>query len=109
MIRKLLMAALAAMIPASAFAVYNTNGGFIVTAVATYTDTDSIYINVSSPPAHSACNNSYFVVSGSIPLERRKAILAQLLIARTTRETINFGYDATGDCAESYIRVHRIG
>jgi hypothetical protein len=109
MVRKWIIGVLAAVIPAAAFPIYNTNGGFVVTAVATYTDTDSIYVNVSSPPAHSACNNSYFVVSGAIPADRRKAILARLLLAKATGESVNFGYDGTGDCAEGYIRVHRVG
>lgn len=109
MVRKLLLAAAAALVPVAAFAVYNANGGFVVTAVATYADTDSIYINVTAPPAHSGCSNAYFVISGAVPLERRKAMLAQLLLAKTTKEAVNFGYDATGDCAEGYIRVHRIG
>lgn len=108
MVRKILVLALAVLIPAGAQAVYNANGGFVVTGVATYVETDSLYITVSSPPTHNACNSSFFVISGTTP-DRRKALLARLLLAKATGETVNFGYDATGDCAEGYIRVHRVG
>lgn len=109
MVRKLLIAALAALVPASAFAVYNANGGYVLTGVLTYTDTDSIYITVSAPPAHNGCNNAFFVIPATTPVDRRKILLARLLLAKATNETINIGYDATGDCADGYIHVHRIG
>jgi hypothetical protein len=109
MARKLLIGVLASLISSAALAVYNANGGFLVTGVLTYTDTDSIYIQVSSPPAHPACNNTFFIISGAIPADRRKTLLARLLLAKATSESVNFGYDATGDCAEGYIRLHRIG
>ena len=109
MVRKLLLAAAAAMIPVAAFATYNANGGFAITGVLTYTETDSIYIQVSAPPSHGGCSNSFFVIPATTPVERRKILLARLLLAKATTETINIGYDGTGDCADGYIRVHRIG
>ena len=109
MVRKLLIAVFAALVPAAAFAEYNANGSFAITGVLTYTETDSIYISVSAPPAHSGCNNSFFVIPATTPVERRKNLLARLLLAKVTNETINLGYDATGDCADGHIRVHRIG
>jgi hypothetical protein len=36
-------------------------------------------------------------------------MLARLLLAKASGEVLNLGYDATGDCAEGYIRVHRVG
>ena len=109
MIRKICLAVLAAMVPAAAFATYNANGGFLITGVLTYAETDSLYILVSAPPAHSGCSNAHFVISGAVPADRRKAMLARLLLAKATGEALNLGYDATGDCAEGYIRVHRVG
>lgn len=109
MVRNILIAAFAAFVPAAGFAYYNTNGSFVVASVATYTETDSIYVSVTAPPAHAACNNSFFVIPGATPVERRKALLARLLVAKSTGETLNFGYDATGDCAEGYVRLHRVG
>jgi hypothetical protein len=109
MVRKLLIATLAAFVPAAAFAVYNANGGFIITGVLTYTETDSIYIQVSAPPAHSGCSNTFFVIPSTTLVDRRKILLARLLLAKATNEALNIGYDATGDCADGYIRVHRLG
>lgn len=109
MVRKLLIGTLAALAPMAAHAVYNANGGFVIAAVLTYADTDSIYVQVTAPPAHSGCTNAYFVISGAIPAERRKAMLARLLLAKATEEVMNLGYDGTGDCAEGYIRIHRVG
>jgi hypothetical protein len=109
MVRKLLTGALAALVPAAAFAVYNTNGGFLITGVLTYTDTDSIYIMVSTPPAHSGCSNAFFVIPSTTPVDRRKILIARLLLAKATNESVNIGYDGTGDCADGYIHVHRIG
>jgi hypothetical protein len=107
--RGLFLGALAAMVPVSAFAVYNANGQFVIAGVLTYADTDAIYIVVAAPPSHSGCANTHFVIAGAIPADRRKAMLARLLLAKATGEVLNLGYDATGDCAEGYIRVHRVG
>lgn len=109
MVRKLLIAMLAGLFPAAAFATYNANGGFAITGILTYTETDAIYITVSSPPAHSGCNNSFFVIPSTTTTDRRKILMARLMLAKAANETINFGYDGTGDCADGYIRVHRIG
>lgn len=109
MVRKLLIGTLAALAPVAAFAAYNANGGFVISGVLTYAETDSIYVLVAAPPAHSGCSNAHFVISGAIPADRRKAMLARLLLAKATGEVLNLGYDGTGDCAEGYIRVHRVG
>lgn len=109
MVRKLLIAMLAALVPTAAFATYNANGGFSITGVLTYTETDSIYIMVSAPPAHSGCSNAFFVIPSTTTPDRRKILVARLLLAKATNETVNLGYDGTGDCADGYIRVHRIG
>lgn len=109
MVRKLLVAVATALIPVVASATYNANALFAVTGVLTYTETDAIYIMVSAPPSHGGCNNSFFVIPETTPVERRKNLLARLLLAKATNESLNIGYDATGDCADGYIRVHRIG
>ena len=89
---------------------YNANMSGVVAWVATYADGDSIYFALSNQPSsHPGCSPHYFVITAAVPADRRKAMLTNLLIARTTREAINIGYDNTGDCAEGYIRVHRVG
>ena len=109
MVRKLLLGALAALVSVVAFANYNANGVFLITGVLTYTEIDSIYITVSAPPAHSGCNNSFFVIPSTTPADRRKILVARLLLAKAADESLTIGYDGTGDCAEGYIRVHRLG
>jgi hypothetical protein len=76
----------------------------------TYADVDYIYVQLNTQPStHPSCNPGYFVISGSVPAERRKAMFAQLMVAKVAGDPINLGYDNTGDCADGYIRVHRVG
>ena len=96
------------MQPASA--VYNANMTGIVTWVATYTEGDFIYFQLSNQPTtHPQCNPTYFVITEDVPQNRRNQLFAQLLTAKETREPINIGYDNAADCAHGYIRVHRVG
>ena len=110
MVRKLLPAAIAAFMSASALATYNANGSFVITGVLTYPESDTIYLQVSAPPTHPVCSNAFFALGGSIPAERRKIIMARVLLAKATGEVVNIGYDATGGCIDGgYIQVHRVG
>jgi hypothetical protein len=94
----------------NANAVYNANTTGVVTAVWTYTENDSIYFQLSNQPAtHPSCEAWAFVIPGDVSLDRRKALLARLMMAKVTGETINIGYDNTGDCADGRIRAHRVG
>jgi hypothetical protein len=94
----------------STFATYNANMSGVVTDVLTYTDADYVFFRLDNQPAsHPACNPNFFVLSASLPAERRKQILVRLLVAKTSGESINVGYDNTGDCTDGYIHVHRVG
>lgn len=89
-------------------AAYNSNISGVITAVTTYTDVDDIYFTMSTQPStHASCNPSYFVISSDVPLERRKQLLATLLAAKASGDSILVGYDGVGSCAYGYIRVHR--
>ncbi len=108
--RNLALGFLLLVVSSTSNAVYNANTGGVVAWVATYADIDSIYFALNNQPSsHPSCSPNYFVIPATVPADRRKAMLTSLLIARTTGEAINIGYDATGDCAEGYIRVHRVG
>lgn len=110
MFRKIILATMCALVSATCFATLNANGEFIVTGVITSADSDEIVVTVSTPPTHPTCNAKFFAVSASLPADRRKAILARLLTAKLSGESVNFGYDATGECTEGgYIRLHRVG
>jgi hypothetical protein len=110
MLPKIVLAAMAALVPATSFATLNATGEFVVTGVITSTDSDEILVTVSAPPTHPTCNAKFFALSASLPADRRKAILARLLTAKLSGESITLGYDATGECTEGgYIRLHRVG
>src|SRR5688572_14925546 len=98
------------LLPVAARAAYNANMSGIPTTVATYADGDYIYIALSNQPAtHPRCNPSFFVITAAVPLANRQMMLAQLLAAKFAKEPVNIGYDSSGDCADGYIRVHRVG
>lgn len=101
----------ASLLSTHAFAIYNANLSGVITHVTTYADTDSIYIVLNNQPtSHTgSCNPVSFVIDSSVPLERRKMMLARALAAHATGETINIGFDSTGNCADGYIRAHRVG
>lgn len=108
--RRLALGFLLAVVSSSSNAVYNANMSGVVAWVATYAESDSIYFALTNQPSsHPGCASHYFVITGATTADRRKAMLSNLLIARTTREPITIGYDDTGDCAEGFIRVHRVG
>lgn len=107
---KVSVAAAALLASGNALSNYNANMGGVVVDVLTYADTDSIYFRLANQPAsHPACNAAYFALSASVPEARRNRLYARLLTAKTTGEPINIGYDDVGDCADGYIRAHRVG
>jgi hypothetical protein len=113
MIRKLWPSAFATamlLMSSSANAVYNANMSGIVVTLSTYTDGDYIYLQLNNQPsAHPSCNPAYFVITADTPADRRKSALALLMAAKFSGEPINLGYDNVGNCADGYIRVHRVG
>lgn len=95
---------------AQSFAVYNANLKGVLVEVNVYTDGDYIYLKLANQPSsHPTCNPNYFVISDSVPLERRQMLLSRALSAFASKENVNIGYDSLGDCVNGYMRVHRIG
>ena len=93
-----------------AFAAYNANMQGKLSDVMVYSDGDYIYLRLENQPdSHPQCNPSYFVIAATVPLERRKMMLARLMMAYASGEVVNLGYDSQGDCSHGYIRVHRVG
>ena len=89
---------------------YNANMSGVVSNVMLYTGGDYIYIQLNNQPSsHATCNPSYFVISEEVPAARRQMLLARLLTAHATKESVTIGYDNAGDCVHGYIRVHRVG
>jgi hypothetical protein len=90
---------------------YDANMSGTLVSVLTYTHTDSVYFRlVNQPGAHPFCNPNYFVIGPEVSGDRRKALLARLLTAYATGESVNVGYDSTSsDCSDGYIRPYRVG
>ena len=98
------------LIPISTLAAYNSNISGVLQGVYVYSDGDYIYFRFEDQPSsHPGCNPTYFVIHGSVPENRRNAMLSRLLTAYAMKESVNIGYDAQGDCSNGYIRVHRVG
>ncbi len=96
--------------PSSASAIYNANISGKVTAIWAYTEADHIYFKLDNQPtSHPVCNPNFFVIDAALPAPRMDRLFARALTAKTTGETINIGYDATTECQNGYIKVHRIG
>jgi len=89
---------------------YDANTIGVVTKVLTYTSNGRIYFAIDNQPtSHAQCNPTFFAVDSAIEADVRGQLLSRLLVAYATGEAVNIGYDSAGDCAHSYIRVHRIG
>jgi len=107
---RLLLASLLIVTGIPAYAGYDSNIQGVLTGVWNYDDRDSIYIHLNDQPAsHPVCNPTYFVIDASVPADRRHMMYSRLLLAYAAGETINIGYDGSGDCAEGSIRVKRVG
>jgi hypothetical protein len=88
----------------------NANMKDVIRDVMIYTGGDYIYFgleNQPSTPLH--VSQTIFVISETVPAERRSMVLSRLLTAYASKENVNIGYDAQGDCVHGYIRVHRVG
>ena len=63
----------------------------------------------NQPKSHPKCKSNYFVIPSSVPQNRREMLLSRLLTAYAMKEKVNIGYDNSVECANSYIKVHRVG
>lgn len=98
------------LISFTSLAAYNANMRGEIQGIYVYTDADHIYVILKNQPSnHHACNPNYFVIPASVPYERRQMLLSRLLTAYASKEVVNIGYDATGNCANGYIQIYRVG
>lgn len=94
----------------NAKAAYDANMSGQLEGFYVYTEADHIYLRLKNQPTnHAGCNPYFFVVPGTVPADRRKAIIARLSLAYALGESVNIGYAANGDCANGYIQVYRVG
>ena len=93
-----------------AVAEYNANISGQLEGVYVYDYADYVYFRLKNQPtAHPGCDPTYFVIPESVPADRRKAMLARLYLSYSMQDSVNIGYDAVGQCANGYLRVHRVG
>lgn len=108
MLRRLILICYFAAAPA--MAQYNSNMQGELEGVYVYTDGDYIYFRLKNQPdSHPACNPFFFVISETVPYERRTMLLSRLLAAYSTKEIVNIGFDGQGACVHGYIQAHRVG
>jgi len=108
---KIVLAILLTTLTLPAFAGYNANFRGTISAVLTYPGSTLILIRVSNQPtSHPECTSfDYLAIDPAISNESRQLVMSRLLLAFTTGENINIGYDKSGDCIGGRIRVHRVG
>lgn len=80
-----------------------------ITGVKTYTYTPMILFTVEIPPSLSCQNGKIFELPASLPDNVRQSVLSRLLLAYSTGEAINIGYDAQTCSPNGYIWVGRVG
>lgn len=105
----LLLALIMTGSPIHAANTYNTNTAHRITHVLTYTYDATILFHAENMPAIPGCAGNYFVIPNDASLDTRHQILSRLLIAYSTREIINIGYDGVTCGPGGYIMVHRVG
>lgn len=103
----LISAALAS--PSSAANQYNANSVHRVTDVLTYTYDTTILFRVDNMPAIPGCRGDLLIIPGDANMDSRHQILSRLLLAHSTKETLNIGYDGITCGPGGYIMVYRVG
>jgi hypothetical protein len=93
------------------FAGYDANFSGKITNVLTYTGSTQVLIRVEGQPtSHPTCTRlDYLAIAPDISAESRNLVMSRILSAYVTGEKVNIGYDKTGGCVSSRIRVHRVG
>ena len=106
----LLLCSLAVLGATPAWSVYDTNLLGVVTEVLAYTDHNIILVRLDNQPSsHPTCNPSYFALEHTADTTRVDRIYARLLLALSSGQPTKIGYDSQGNCANGWIRMHRVG
>lgn len=95
----------------SATAGYNANFKGKVTHVLTYTYSTQILVKVEGQPTtHPECSNlDYLIIDPATSDQIREIVLSRLLVAYTTGEEVNIGYDKDSSCVNGRIKIFRVG
>jgi hypothetical protein len=90
-------------------AYYNANIQGVITSVRVYDDGMVLVTLDNQPTSHPVCNPSYFATDATLDPDIRAMLLSRALVAKSSGETVQIGYDNAGNCANGYIRIHEIG
>lgn len=90
-------------------AAYTSNIQGVVSNVRVYDDGRVLIRLENQPAAHPVCRPDYFAIDSTLDPDIRAMLLSRVLVAKTSNETVNIGFDGQGDCAHSFLRVHEIG
>ena len=97
------------VVPMAAHAYYNANIQGKIDAIRVY-DTGAVLLHLDvQPSTHPMCNPGYFAVDAALDASIRAELLSRALVAKSSGETINIGYDNQANCANGWIRIHEIG
>lgn len=109
---KLLLLLLA--LPFFASAHYTANFSGQVTGVLTYPGSTLILVSIKGmPTSHPKCTKmGLMAIDPSISSESRQLVMSRLLLAYSTKEPVNIGYDKDSNsdsCVSEYMKIHRVG
>lgn len=91
------------------YAGYNANMSGEVSHVMTYSSGLVLFRLSNQPDSHPECKASYFAIATDVNSEAVQRMYSRLLIAFTTKQKVNIGFDNLSSCGNGYIRVHRVG
>lgn len=107
---KKLLVCIAMLLPSFGMAEYNAGYSGEISEVLVYSYGDQILIALNNQPtAHPTCNPRYFSIDASVTADRRKAMLARIMYAYSTKEVVTIGYDKNATCSGGYMWVYRVG
>jgi hypothetical protein len=105
-----LISAIFMSFPAHAQYTYNNNViADRIVSVITYAHDNSILFNIPNMPQIPGCAGHYFVITPDLPTDNRQQLLSRLLVAYSSKEAINIGYDGQTCNSIGYIVVFRVG
>ncbi len=92
-------------------AVYTSNKTGKITNILIYDTGNVILIQLDnqSTLSNHPCNHSYFAIEPATLEGRLDRMYSRAMLAFGSSTPVNIGYDGQGNCANGYIRVHRVG
>lgn len=111
---KLIVSIFFMLVPFMVNAKYTANFSGEIKSVLTYPGSTIILIRIEGmPTSHPKCTlTDFMAIDPSISPESRQLVMSRLLLAYSTKEKVNIGYDKDSNpdsCVGSRMRVYRVG